>query len=944
MRKLLFVSLALLFVRAVHAQESGYPTLPPRPTAEWTVLAYFGGDNDLEQSALVDFDELERGGGSTDQVRVIALVDRSDGNDTSNGDWSDTRLFEVGPDKSADAGSVETPTIDTEPLADLGELDTSSGQTLADFLTWGIQTYPAQHYLVEINDHGGAWTGMVTDETTGPDAFMSMPAMREAFQAAQAAAGGAKLDMLVNDACLMSGIEYGSMAAGYFDYALGSPEVQMSPGFDLALMLDMLKQNPALDPADLGKALVDKYMADMQSDSSYPVLGAAVLDLRRFGPVTEAVDQFAQTFNQNPEAYAAMFGKARANVYTYSFFMPEDQYGPPTSIDLGDFMSQVEARTKDPDLTAAASRVLQALKGALVYGKAGDHLKPSTSYYNIYFPMKFGDADPNYGDQSALTDWATLLTNYYRDVDVEQHVSLPVGAPQVRITNSYPDVAGLLSPATIGMEVTSHSVAYGDFTVDQVQPDGSTIRLDNSRILTTVIRDGVAEQENVWQPGVDESNFTWETTLTSVSDGKTDALELVATREGVISMAGRYQYPGTKTWKDVTVIFNGDGKTENVISGDKGLGNVELKAGGLFEAYRAVVQPDGTVKTEPGTRYTWPKGGLTWTDTPAPSGEYHLGFLVTAPDGKTGFASTVVQVNNEGAAGDLRGYTTLYGGFTLQHPAAWVDMDHFTDSHYWQTGSDDGSQFLTVYEVSEGKKPSAVADAFAKAHDLTLEDVQSTTLDGQDAEEFTYRYTDSSGAEFTGHAIAVYHYESGLVFAAEATDAAEADNLFAILKNGVTLFDAAAVNAQDSGVWDSDSYSTAEYPVPKDWMPGADSGLWWVYQGGPDTLAGVSVLKPDTDDAPTILNALLAQELESKPEYHLDATDTYYTENNTWAVASFTHQNENGDAISGRLYVTVKDGTPYALWFEAPTGSFDQTMQDTFQIMLDGFTTKAKEA
>jgi hypothetical protein len=29
---------------------------------------------------------------------------------------------------------------------------------------------------------------------------------------------------------------------------------------------------------------------------------------------------------------------------------------------------------------------------------------------------------------------------------------------------------------------------------------------------------------------------------------------------------------------------------------------------------------------------------------------------------------------------------------------------------------------------------------------------------------------------------------------------------------------------------------------------------------------------------------------------------------------------------------------------EAPTESFDQTMQDTFQIMLDGFTTKAKEA
>jgi hypothetical protein len=944
MRKLLLVSLALLFVRAGHAQDTGYPALSPRPTAEWTVLAYFGGDNDLEQSALVDFDELERGGGSTDQVRVIALLDRSDENDTSNDDWTDTRLFEVGPDVSGDAGSADTPTIDSQPLAYLGELDTSSGQTLADFLTWGIRTYPAKHYLIEINDHGGAWTGMVSDEATGPDAFMSMPAMRDAFRAAQEAAGGNKLDLLVNDACLMSSVEYGSMAAGYFDYALGSPEVQLSPGFDLALMLDMLKQNPALDPADLGKALVDKYMADMESDSSYPVLGAAVLDLRRFDLVTEAVDQFAQTFNHNPAAYAAMFGKARANVYTYSFFMPEDQYGPPTSIDLGDFMTQVEARTKDPGLTAAASRVVLALKGALVYGKAGDHLKPATSYYNIYFPMKMDDADGNYIDQSTLADWSTLLTNYYRDVNVEQHINLPVGAPQVRITNSYPEVAGLLSPAIIGMEVTSHSIAYGDFTVDRVQPDGSTIRLDNSRILTTVIRDGVAEQENVWQPGVDDSTFTWETTLTAVSDGQTEALELVGTREGVTSMAGRYQYPGAQTWRDVTVIFNADGKTENVISGDKGLGNVVLRAGGLFEAYRAVVQPDGTVKTEPGTRYIWPKDGLTWAETPAPSGEYHLGFLVTAPDGKTGFASTVVQVNNDQASGDLRGYTTLYGGFTLQHPAAWVDMDHFTDSRFWQTSNDDSTQYLVVYEVDGDKTPESVADAFAKAHDFTLEDRQSTTLDGQKAAEFTYRYTDSSGTEFTAHALAVYHYGGGLVFAAEATGAADAGTLFILLKDGVTLFDAAKVNAQDSGVWDSDSYSTAEYPVPQNWMPGADSGLWWVYQGGPGTLAGVSVLKPDTDDAPTILNALLSQEMESQPAYYLEATDTYYTEDNTWAVASFTHQNKDGDAITGRLYVTVKDDTPYALWFEAPTESFDQTMQDTFQIMLDGFTVKPKEA
>jgi hypothetical protein len=944
-RRIVLLSAALLFVRMVHAQETGYPAMSPKPTADWTVLAYFGGDNDLEQSAITDFDELERGGGSTDRVRVIALLDRSDGNDTSNGDWTDTRLFEVGPDKSKDAATAETPTIDTEPLADLGELDTSSGQTLADFLTWGIQTYPAKHYIIEINDHGGAWTGMVSDEATGPNAFMSLPAMRDAFQAAQDAVGGQKLDLLLNDACLMSGIEYGNMAAGYFDYAVGSPEVQMSPGFDLALLLETLNTNPSVDPAALGRKLVDKYMADMQSDSSYPVLGAAVLDLRKFGTITQAVDNFAEVFNRNPAAYAAMFGKARANVYIYSFFMPEDQYGPPTNIDLGDFMTEVENRTKDPALTAAASQVTAALKDALIYGKAGNHLEPYTSYYNIYFPMKESDADGNYIDQAALPDWSTLLMNYFRDIDVDQHIDMPIGAPQVRITNSYPDVAGVLAPASIGMEVTSHAIAYGDFTVDQVQPDGSSIRLDKSRILTTIVRDGVAQQENVWQPGVDESNFTWETTLTTVSDGKTETLELVETHEGVISLAGRYQYPGESGWKDVTVLFNSDGKTENVISGDKALANITLKPGGAFEAYRSVVQPDGTVKNEPGTRYTWPKGGLTWRETPAPSGKYHLGFLVTAPDGKTGFADTTVQVSNDTASADLRGFTSLEGGFTLLRPAGWTDMDYFPNSHFWQAVNTDTTQYLVVYQVDGGENPRAVAEAFAKAQNLTIGNTKTTTFGGQNALEFTFDYTDSQNMQFTARAFAVYHNGGGLVFSAEATGEQDAQSLADLLASGVSFFDGKAVNARDTGIWESDSFDIADYPVLKDWLPGEQGELFWVYQDqkSPDTLAGVTVLKPDTDDAPTIVNALLKQAIESKPEYHLLGTDTYYGENNTWALAAFTHQNESGAAITGRLYVTVKDGTPYVLWFEAPTDTFDQTMQDTFAVMLDGFMVKAKE-
>ncbi len=52
---------------------------------------------------------------------------------------------------------------------------------------------------------------------------------------------------------------------------------------------------------------------------------------------------------------------------------------------------------------------------------------------------------------------------------------------------------------------------------------------------------------------------------------------------------------------------------------------------------------------------------------------------------------------------------------------------------------------------------------------------------------------------------------------------------------------------------------------------------------------------------------------------------------------TFTHDGDNGEEITGRIYVTVKNNVPYVLWFEAPTDKFNEVFGTTFTIMLDGF-------
>jgi hypothetical protein len=124
-------------------------------------------------------------------------------------------------------------------------------------------------------------------------------------------------------------------------------------------------------------------------------------------------------------------------------------------------------------------------------------------------------------------------------------------------------------------------------------------------------------------------------------------------------------------------------------------------------------------------------------------------------------------------------------------------------------------------------------------------------------------------------------------------------------------------------------------------MPGAEENGWWVYHLDDDardpSIAAVLVFEAGDISAEEKLQQILDDDISNLPGYRLTGTETYYGELNTWETAFFTHEGEDGEPITGRVYVTVKNDAPYLLWFESPSELFDQNFRQYYTVMLDGF-------
>ena len=201
-------------------------------------------------------------------------------------------------------------------------LEMSDPDNLADFLSWSIEQYPADHSMVLFWDHGGASGGYGVDEIFG-----SMLSLKDLHNALEKAVGydpeNPYFEAIGFDACLMAGIENAHELHGFAKYLLASEESEPGSGWNHEAWLSALAEHPEMNGAQLGKVITDSYLDasnQLYAEIGYVSAGTfSVIDMNAgeavYQAYAELIKEALPAVIKNPGYLTSLTGAANRSVF-----------------------------------------------------------------------------------------------------------------------------------------------------------------------------------------------------------------------------------------------------------------------------------------------------------------------------------------------------------------------------------------------------------------------------------------------------------------------------------------------------------------------------------------------------------------------------------------------------------------------------------------------------
>ncbi len=351
--------------------ETGAPTggsEQPPDEDTWTVMLYLNAEDPGFETILNQYRaNIEEFIGSKSSFLQVAILYDGPGD-------NDTTRYLVQPNGNYQDGVNRW---------SQGELNMGHPDTLANFVSWGMDQYPAENYYLAVDDHGDGVYGISWDRTSNNDQ-LTPPELYAALKSATRN-GARKIDIFDYEACLMGLTENAYDLREWVDYVVFFEQISWGINTYPVYFGDLGATDP---PTVVGQRIVDRYHTQANTEELPHTI--SLIDTSQMADVSDAVTDLGDAIRAtNTQTQKDAVNAARDR--SQAFAADNDATNPLRAeyIDLWDLADEASGLAPSP-----AAALKAAVEAAVVHER---HASGGVSGYiwnhqgayglSIYYPV-----------------------------------------------------------------------------------------------------------------------------------------------------------------------------------------------------------------------------------------------------------------------------------------------------------------------------------------------------------------------------------------------------------------------------------------------------------------------------------------------------------------------------------------------------------------------------
>ena len=376
----------------------------PEGVTTWTYMVYMGADNNLAQYGLMDINEMELAGSTSD----VSIVVQAEFNPAYAGNSeissTDAMRFYIQSDS-------DTSNPNLSNASNIGDVAMADPENLTAFINWAAANYTAEHYVLVIWDHGSGWRdtedgdpakGAITDSTGD---IMSLVELSDAVEASNI-----KPDIICFDACIMGMYEVLYEFNGLTDYMVFSEDNESAYGYPYDDVLSVLTSNPEITSSAFAVSTTEAFWSFYYPYSASLSSTLSAVDMAYAEELDGKVKTLVGTIN-NSSYYDTIRTEVNScDYYGSTAYYYHDLYQVCDEIAGSSIGSKSAVKTAAEDLRDFIETIVISSKST------GSYSNNASKGISIYLPVNGGVA-ANYSSlacnqSSSVATWYDFLVDF----------------------------------------------------------------------------------------------------------------------------------------------------------------------------------------------------------------------------------------------------------------------------------------------------------------------------------------------------------------------------------------------------------------------------------------------------------------------------------------------------------------------------------------------------